>query len=118
MRLLLAAVVVMAIGMVGACGLDDAHKKDDKEFSAARLDGKFGSNDPIVQMLSPQEREALDRAGLMAAEDPPELDENGNPIAPTDEDSRSKMDKAGDVMMSLLTVGVTLGMMAAPYLLF
>jgi hypothetical protein len=36
----------------------------------------------------------------------------------TDGEEKSTADKAGDVMMSVLTVGVTLGMMAAPYLLF
>jgi hypothetical protein len=33
-------------------------------------------------------------------------------------EEQSNMDAAGDVMMSVLSVGVTLGMMAAPYLLF
>jgi len=33
-------------------------------------------------------------------------------------EEQSGMDAAGDVMMSVLSVSITLGMMAAPYLLF
>jgi hypothetical protein len=118
--------VVVAVGvalLVGACGaMDEKRAKRDHEFSAGRLDGKFGSDDAIVHMLSPEERNALDHAGLMAEPLPP--DEADAAAAGADDDTdidgrpKTKAQKAGDVMMSVLTVGVTLGMMAAPYLLF
>jgi hypothetical protein len=121
--------VVVAVGMallVGACSamqdMEDKRAKRDQEFSAGRLDGKFGADDPIVHMLSPEERNALDHAGLMAEPLPP--DEADAAAAGADDDTdidgrpKTKAQKAGDVMMSVLTVGITLGMMAAPYLLF
>jgi hypothetical protein len=126
--------VVLAAGLAllmgSACGLDAEHLKkqhDADEFSASRLDGKFASNDLIVQMLSPEERAALGNAGMMAdaevgsgdpaAEDGGEKTDGDNS---TDAFGQPKTtgDKIGDAMMSMLTVGITLGMMAAPYLLF
>ena len=94
----------------------------DQAFSAGRLDGKFGHHDPLLAMLSPEERGALERAGLMAddginpASDEFGADEGGG--GALGEEPKSGMQKTGDVMMSILTVGVTVGMMVAPYLLF
>ncbi len=116
-----AAIVVMADG----CAEDQKRIEREKQFSAARISGKFRVDDPLVRMLSPDERQAMVRQGMLdmpedgdlegavaAAED---TDGDGTP----DEDAeKSDMDKAGDVMMSVLTVSVTLGMMVAPYLLF
>ena len=128
MRLVVVAVgVALLVG--GACGLEQERaKKKADEFSASRLDGKFGAKDPIVQMLSPEERAALGRAGLMA--DPAEADDedaeaggegdDADADAKTDAFGRPKStaDQVGDAMMSVLTVTFTVGMMAAPYLLF
>jgi hypothetical protein len=123
--------VVLAAGLAllmgSACGLDQERaKKKDDDFSASRLDGKFGANDPIVQMLSPEERSALGNAGLMADGDVPSGDPDAENGDGTDGDNgtnafgqpKTTGDKIGDAMMSMLTVGLTLGMMAAPYLLF
>lgn len=94
----------------------------DQEFSAARLSGRFKADDPLVKMLSGSERDAMVRAGMMEEGDPDdpsylaegeEGDDEGE-----GEDEKSSQDKAGDAVMSVLVVGVTLGMMAAPYLLF
>ena len=109
--------VVLALAMAGGCAAEKQRVEKEEKISAARIGGKFRHDDPLVQMLSPEERGALDRAGMMApvpeGEELADADEAG-----ASEDEKSSMDTAGDVMMSVLSVSVTLGMMAAPYLLF
>ena len=114
-------VVVLAVVVAAGCTTAAEQKRMEREdrLSAARLGGKFHHDDPLVQMLAPQEREALYRSGML--EELPEGVEPGD-VAVLDEDEdesqKSDMDKAGDVLMSVLSVSITLGMMAAPYLLF
>jgi hypothetical protein len=119
--MVVAAAMVMAIGGCMAAAEKERVEKEEK-ISAARLGGKFRHDDPIVKMLSDDERSALSRAGMMEPrQEGEELGEGegegGEETAAADEE-KSDMDKAGDVMMSVLSVTVTLGMMAAPYLLF
>jgi hypothetical protein len=113
--------VVVGLALVmGGCAAEEQRAKEEKAFAASRLNGKFRSQDQIVQMLAPGERQALHNAGMLD-ESEPELGPDGEPLDGTQEadaDGKSNMDKAGDAMMSVLTVGITLGMMAAPYLLF
>ena len=117
--MVVAAAVVMALG--GCMSAEKKRVELDEKISAARLGGKFRHDDPIVKMLSDDERSALANAGMMAPREPGEEEvadgEGGDSLVPR-EDEKTGMDKAGDVMMSVLTVGVTIGMMAAPYLLF
>jgi hypothetical protein len=121
MRIALMAVVV-AVAVVAGCAAEKQRVEREEKISAARLGGKFHYDDPLVAMLTPSEREALVRAGMMdeRPEGEPAYGEDqgeGDETASTDEE-KSTMDKAGDMMMSVLAVSVTLGMMAAPYLLF
>ena len=122
MRFALAAVAVMvALVAGGGCAAETKRVADEDRLSAGRLDGRFRHDDPLVAMLSPREREAMQRVGMLA--EPPELAEgevdlDGDGIADPPVEEQSGMDQAGDVMMSVLSVGITLGMMAAPYLLF
>jgi hypothetical protein len=111
--------VVLALAMAGGCAAEQKAKVEKEEkISAARLGGKFRHDDPLVQMLSPEERGALDRAGMMA--EIPEGEElaDADGAAPSDEDEKTGMDQAGGVMMSVLSVVIPLGMAVAPYLLF
>lgn len=113
---LVAVAVAMVMAAAGGCttAIEKERLEKDERISAARLGGKFHHEDPLVQMLSSSERDALVRSGMMAPI--PE----GEELAEGDlgDEERSTADKAGDVMMSVLAVSVTLGMMAAPYLLF
>jgi hypothetical protein len=113
--------VVVGLAMaLGGCAAEEQRAKEEKAYSATRLSGKFRANDPIVQMLSPNEQQAMANQGLLE-ESEPELGPDGEPIDDQLADGKpekSDMDKVGDAMMSVLTVSVTLGMMAAPYLLF
>lgn len=129
MRMALVA-VVLAMAVAGGCVTATEKQKADREekISAARLGGKFRHDDPLVTMLSPSERQALDRAGMLQEKPQPELDAEGNPIVADDETGdeqpvdgdaeKSTSDKAGEVMLGLLAVVVPLGMAVAPYLLF
>ena len=112
---LMAVVAAFAMTVAGGCAAEKQRVEKDNKISAARLDGKFRHDDPIVQMLTDDQRAALGRQGMLAEgiEDEPA---DGDVAA--EDSEQSNMDTAGDIAMSVLTVGVTLGMMAAPYLLF
>jgi hypothetical protein len=122
------AVAVVAVAFMVAAGWSAEKVRAAKEerLSAARLDGKFQQDDPLIMMLSPEQRTAMMKQGMLAApKEGSDLDDDG--IADVDVDAvedekaaeeQSNMDAAGDVMMSVLSVSVTLGMMVAPYLLF
>jgi hypothetical protein len=118
----MAPVAVVLAMMMAGCAAEQIKAEKEERISAARLSGKFQHDDPLVKMLSPEERGALDRAGMLAprpegeelAGDPDSMDE----AATFDDEEKSTSEKAGDVLMSVLSVSVTLGMMAAPYLLF
>ena len=125
MRLAFVAVaMVVATGLAGGCAADKRRMEREREFTAARLDGRFEYDDPLVLMLSADERQAMANAGMLEMPADGDLEgavaaaelagaEDGHGV-----EEKSRMDKAGDVMMSVLSVSVTLGMMAAPYLLF
>lgn len=107
---------MVALALAGGCAAEQQRVEREDRISATRLGGKFREDDPLVQMLSEDERGALHRAGMLAPV--PEAELLASADAAKAEEEKSPADKAGDVMMSVLTVGVTLGMMAAPYLLF
>jgi hypothetical protein len=119
------AVVAMAVALVaiGGCAAEKQRTVKEERLSAARLDGRFQHDDPLVMMLTPEQRAAMAKQGMLAdADETEDLDGDGvpdvdNAALEADED-KSGMDAAGDVMMSVLSVSITLGMMAAPYLLF
>ena len=127
MRTALAVAVVAVAFMVAAgCSAEEVRAAKVERLSGARLDGKFQQDDPLVMMLTPEQRTAMMKQGMLAdAKEGSDLD--GDNIADIDIDAaedekaaeeQSGMDAAGDVMMSVLSVSITLGMMAAPYLLF
>ena len=123
MRMVVVMVVALAVVTAGGCMSMTEQKRLEKEekISATRLSGKFRHDDPLVAMLGPSERDALDRAGMlepMTEEELAEADALAEGKDPNGEEEKSFQDQAGEVLMSVLSVSVTLGMMAAPYLLF
>ena len=119
--MVVAAAVVVAIGGCVTAAEKKRVEQEDK-ISAARLGGKFRHDDPIVQMLSADERGALANAGMMEPRDEgaDELgDGSGGDGEQADADAnQSGMDQAGGVMLSVLSIVIPLGMAVAPYLLF
>jgi len=116
------AVVAMAVALVamGGCAAEKQRAAQAERLSAARLDGRFQHDDPLVMMLTPDQRAAMAKQGMLAdTEEAEDLDGDG--VADVDAavaEEQSGMDAAGDIAMSVLSVSITLGMMAAPYLLF
>ena len=117
-RRLSVVAVALGVGMLtAACGppshRPSFHKYEDDipEFSAAQL-GEPMDEGAIADMLGPNERAAVQRAGLPVHE--ASAQEEGD-LEPPHE---SKWDQAGYASVAALGVGVTLFMMAAPYFLF
>jgi len=103
-------VLGLALTMVLACGLDGrraGHRDDtEPEFSADRLE--LSDQDAILDLLEPDEREALTRSQMSGVP--------GDPAgAPADE---TKSDKAGKVGLSVLSVALSAAAVAAPFFLF
>ncbi len=113
-------VAMVAAAVLGGCAAEKQRVEKEDKISAARLTGKFRHDDPLVVMLSAPERAALERAGMMEPrpEGADDATGEGDDAAADEHADKSNMDAAGDVMMSVLSVGISLGMMAAPYLLF
>lgn len=112
-------VVVVALGLgVAACGLeqhDSTFGDEPPEFSAERL----GTDTSIADdLLTPAERESLarERGERLALGD--EFDDETSADGSASVKNEEKSDTYGKMALSFLTVAVTLGAAAAPYLLF
>jgi hypothetical protein len=102
---------MVAVTVIGACGLTDhAAKKEPPELSAERL-GDLSDQDSILDLLDPEEREAMDREGVSGARPA----HQGEPDEAKEE---SALDKAGKATFSILTVAVSAAAVAAPFFLF
>ena len=105
----------------GACGMEKERAKQDAAFSAEHL-GDLDDEDSIVDLLSPEQREAVERSGIKTgpqlADDDEELSPRGKPAATDEQPKGGIEDTAGKLGVALLSVGVTLGALAAPFFLF
>jgi hypothetical protein len=122
MRGAMAAVVVAVVLGVGACG-PETHRpffhddtEDIPEFSAARLGDPWGEGS-AADLLGPDEKDAVRRAGMPVREGPSPSAEARAEQEPMGE-VESTADKAGKASVALLSVGVTLGMLVAPFFAF
>jgi len=100
----------VAVVAVGACGLGShAPKEELPEFSAARL-GDLSAQDSILDLLDPEEREAMERTGMSGAR--PEHQ------AAIEEATETTGDKVGKASISILSVALSAAAAAAPFFLF
>ena len=94
-----------------ACGVDGrrAGHPDDGEpkFSADRLE--LNDHDAILDLLEPEEREALARSQMSGT---------GDGRGAGSDTSEGKADKAGKVGISVLSVALSAAAVAAPFFLF
>jgi hypothetical protein len=93
-----------------ACGVDTKHAAGptDPEFSAEKL--SLANQDSILDVLEPEEREAVARTGMSGAR--PEH------VAMPGEETETKADTAGKVSLSVLSVALSVGAAVAPFFLF
>src|SRR5437867_588355 len=125
--------LVAATVGVGGCALEDQHHpffhdKDSEapELSSARL-GDSWEDDSVSDFLTADERQALRHSGTSALRADDLDDDLGEgeraeaeeplPKEPQGAVSRA-LDKAGKVAVSALGVGISVGMVVAPYFLF
>jgi hypothetical protein len=98
--------------IVGACGLDKPEPpKPDDEFGAAAL-GDLQPGSSILELLDPEEREALDKSGMSM----PKGEQTESATALSRDETKS--DKAGAIGISVLGVAITAAMVAAPFFMF
>lgn len=105
----LASLALAGLLLAGGCAADRRHpaRPDDDDpttISADRLDD-LDEEGAMSDLLEPEEREAMDRAGL-PGDTRPGADEQG------------AGDTAGKVGLSVLTVALSLGAAVAPFFLF
>ena len=126
-----AGLLVAAVVGAGGCGISDQHRpffheddQDTAEFSAARL-GDSWEDDSVADFLRPEERAALRQSGTAALRADDLMDEPGEHGAASEAFSDepktgvgAALDKAGKVAVSALGVGISIGMVVAPYFLF
>lgn len=111
----LAAVALVALVVLPACGLE--HKKPDPDddmgdMAADRLD--LSNEDPFFDDLDPAERGALERSGIGT----PRPADDADPADSLPPQPQSKSETAGKVGLSVLSVAMTIGAAVAPFLLF
>lgn len=119
---------VVAVGVVlalmGGCSStsqmfsSDFDRENLPEISAADL-GVPERPTPAYQHLTPEERDAMDRAGI--ATHYPDTNAVGDAAAEADDEGfrgENGEDKTGKAIVSILSVGVTLGALAAPFFMF
>ncbi len=114
----------LVMGMAGAmvlvaCAAEQARvEQRRRDLSAAALGTPSRS---LLAQLTPEERVALERAGMggpAASSEEPDapIDDPSDPEAP--EEPERATETAGKVGVAVLQVGLTLGMLAAPFFLF
>src|SRR5437867_1802013 len=84
--------VVVLVG--GACSLEKERAKDDAAFSAEHL-GDLDEDDSIADLLSPEQREAVERSGMKTGPqlaDDDELSPRRKPAA-TDEQPKDGFER-------------------------
>lgn len=114
----LAGVGLATLFVLGACGaLERAAHEDDRAFGAQHLGDPYGEH-ALADVLSPEQREAADRVGIRVGE--PELGSDGEVDGRSGnlEGEESTSDTAGRVGVTALSVGMTLGMLVAPFFLY
>ena len=128
-----AGLLVAAVLGVGGCGLEDKHHPffHDKDSEAPELEGAHlgdsWEDDSVADFLSPDERDSLRQSGTAYIRADDDLDDDlidsehakaDEPLPDEQDGFKRTLDKAGKMAVSALGVGITVGMVVAPYFLF
>lgn len=114
---MLAAAMAVAITVWG-CATEKPRPERDDFMSASTLGVP---SDSLLRHLTPEERAALDRVGMtdkIKAEEAMGDPEPDADLEAPDAEHESGADRAGKMGVAVLQVGITLGMLAAPFFLF
>lgn len=114
-RVALVSGVVGAVALLGCAAEQARVDQRRRDLSAAAL----GTPSPsLLSTLTPEERAALDRFGMAGASQPDEEGEEPVDDGGGEEGGERASETAGKVGVAVLQVGLTLGMLAAPFFLF
>jgi len=115
-RTSLAAVMLLMLVQLPACGLDNKKHPDPADDTGDFAADRLGSDeDSFFNDLDPAERGALERSGIAS---PRSADDDGKSAPDSQDDPQSKSEKASGIAMSVLSVAMTVGAAVAPFLLF
>jgi len=119
-------VLVFALAVSG-CSLFGQHatdgSEDTDEFAQEDKDPLAQPHHSVLDMLDPEERDAVDRSGISGFKDRTDAAaEPEGPFGPErramDREPESKSDKAGKLGISVLSVALSAAAVAAPFFLF
>lgn len=111
----LALSVVGAVALVGCAAEQARVDQRRRDLSAAAL----GTPSPsLLSALTAEERAALDRVGMAGPSQGDEEPEDPVDDIGGDEGEERASETAGKIGVAVLQVGLTLGMLAAPFFLF
>jgi hypothetical protein len=113
---------LVVFGLVGGASVFGEQREDDEalpEFSAERL-GDLEEHDSILDMLEPEEREAVERSGMSLGSEPGASPEGTQgPFGPETRQQQGRsegtLDKIGKIGVSVLGVALSLAAVAAPF---
>jgi hypothetical protein len=112
---------LVMFGLVGGISAFAQRHEDDEalpEFSAERLEDP--EHDSILDMLEPEEREAVTRSGMSLGSEPGASPEGPQgPFGPETRQQQGRsegtLDKIGKISVSVLGVALSLAAVAAPF---
>ena len=119
-------VLVFALAVSG-CSMFGQHatdgSEDTDEFAQEDKDPLAHPHHSVMDMLDPEEREAVERSGMSGMMDRSgAASETQGPFGPErramDREPESKSDQAGKLGMSVLSVALSAAAVAAPFFLF
>lgn len=125
MRTMVLVAALMAAVVLGGCAAEKARVDQRRQDLSAAALGVPSSS--LLRHLTPEERDALDRAGMTdrvvseeAMGGAPDADGEDDLSADEvgDDEPDSTSEKAGKIGIAVLQVGLTLGMLAAPFFMF
>jgi len=117
MRIVL--LVTAVTGFVACAAMEQAEKRDRRTFSAERLGDPDVEAEMIADSLDEPERTAARDAGIPVTNQAPGSDDLADAATgPPGAQPEGDPDKAGKIGMAILSVSVTLGMLAAPFFLY
>src|SRR5262245_9147983 len=118
-RMRIVLLVTAVSGFIACAAMEQAEKRDQRTFSADRLGEPDVEAEMVADSLDEPERAAARDAGIPVTNQAPGSDDLADAATgPPGSQPEGDPDKAGKIGMAILSVSVTLGMLAAPFFLY